>query len=82
MDRRQFLKGVCGVLAAAVLPLPKIVTKVVKIPLNGCLTLMELIKRDRNTNLLDIAEVLSETNEILTDVTWGETEGRKRNLIC
>lgn len=70
MNRREFLKGVCGVLAAVVLPLPKIAIKAVKIPLNGCLTLIQLARRRPKAELSKIAEVLNETNEIIADACW------------
>lgn len=70
MNRRQFLKGVCGVVGAVILPLPKIAAKAVAAPLNGSCTLIELARKSWSGNLLDIVEVLSETNKILADAVW------------
>lgn len=70
MDRRQFIKGVCATFAAVVLPIPKAVVKVAKRSFSCGLTLLELVRKHRSDDLLHIAEVLSESNEILKDAVW------------
>lgn len=72
MNRRQFIKGICGVFAAAFVPIPKIVVRTTKRTFACGLTLLELAKRHNNTDLLHITEGLSETNEVLKDATWVE----------
>lgn len=47
----------------------------------GQLTLIELAKRTNNGNLLTIAEVMSETNEILDDAVWQESNQLTSHLI-
>lgn len=47
----------------------------------GQLTLVELAKRTNNGNLLTIAEVMDETNEILTDAVWQEANQLTGHLI-
>lgn len=47
----------------------------------GQLTLVELAKRTNNGNLLTIAEVMDETNEILTDAVWQESNQLTSNII-
>tara|TARA_Y100000310_G_scaffold337746_1_gene425623 strand:+ start:1176 stop:2141 length:966 start_codon:yes stop_codon:yes gene_type:complete len=47
----------------------------------GQLTLVELAKRTNNGNLLTIAEVLEETNEIFTDAPWLEANQTTSHIV-
>lgn len=77
--RRSFMKCAIAAVVGATLPLPKLVAKkVVKYVCWPCMTLLDLTRRGNNKSLLDIAEVLNETNEILKDAVWVETEQLKR----
>jgi len=67
MNRRQFIKGVCGVFAAVVLPISKVAIKSAKQVYSYPLTLFEILKRRQDSSLLNIVEALSESNEILKD---------------
>lgn len=45
------------------------------------LTLLELAKRSSDGNLLEIAEILEQTNEMLEDAVWLEANGRDHHTI-
>ena len=45
------------------------------------LTLVELAKRTTDGNILQIAEVLEQTNEMLEDAVWVEANGMTSHVI-
>jgi hypothetical protein len=51
------------------------------VAIRGQLTLVELAKRTANNNLMEIAEVLDETREMLTDAVWIEANNRSSHMV-
>ena len=46
-----------------------------ELSLNSNLTLIELAKRSKNQNILAVAEVLDQTNDMLADAVWLPANG-------
>lgn len=70
LNRRSFLRGIIAAAASVAIPIPKLgVAHHAAILFPTQLTLLQLA-RSRSVYSTQIAEVLSETNEILVDMLW------------